>query len=182
MKSAYVGAARIFFTCSLILLKDPIRHNSCKSEPENPSVCSLSWLKLISDVLSFSKMSLRIAILWTLFWKIKQICLEHLYKHIRKTSLILCIFHFKKMLTGRGILKVAGILLKIALSKSWGLLVAPIIITVLSGSVKSPSHKNINCAFIMAVASWSWDVLDLSSESMNSNKNIIMKKKKNYFQ
>lgn len=67
--------------------------------------------------------------------------------------------------TGNDISKVAGIRLKIAGSKSLGLFVAPITITVFSGSVDKPSQSIINCAFIMAVASWSCWVLDLKKES-----------------
>lgn len=62
--------------------------------------------------------------------------------------------------------KVAGIRLRIALSKSCGLLVAPIIITVQEGSVISPSQRDMNCAFIIAVASWSCELRALKNESV----------------
>lgn len=58
-------------------------------------------------------------------------------------------------LTGILMWKVAGIRRRIALSKSCGLFVAPMIMTVHDGSVISPSHRDMNCAFIIAVASWS---------------------------
>lgn len=50
----------------------------------------------------------------------------------------------KVNLTGNDISKVDGIRLSIAGSKSLGLFVAPITITVFSGSVDKPSHSIIN--------------------------------------
>lgn len=58
--------------------------------------------------------------------------------------------------TGKAMWKVAGIRRRIALSKSWGRFVAPMMMTVQSGSVPKPSQSAMNCAFIIAVASWSW--------------------------
>ena len=58
-----------------------------------------------------------------------------------------------------------GIRLNMAASTSCGRLVAPMIITRQSGSDTSPSQKLINWVFIIAVASWSVDVLDRKNES-----------------
>lgn len=52
-----------------------------------------------------------------------------------------------------------------------GLFVAPITTTD-SDDVSNPSHICINCAFIMAVASWSWVSRDRNSESISSTKII----------
>lgn len=74
--------------------------------------------------------------------------------------------------TGRPTWKVAGIRRRIALSRSWGLFVAPIIITVHVGSVINPSHKDMNWAFIIAVASWSVELRALKNESIEELKKL----------
>ena len=58
-----------------------------------------------------------------------------------------------------------GIRRRMAASTSWGRLVAPITMTLQSGSVISPSQKLMNCVLIMAVASWSVDDLERRKES-----------------
>ena len=63
-----------------------------------------------------------------------------------------------------------GIRLNMAASTSCGRLVAPMIITRQSGSDTSPSQKLINWVFIIAVASWSVDVLDRKNESSKNDR------------
>ena len=58
-----------------------------------------------------------------------------------------------------------GIRRRMAASTSWGRLVAPITMTLQSGSVINPSQKLMNCVLIMAVASWSVDDLERRKES-----------------
>ena len=69
------------------------------------------------------------------------------------------------LLTGRPIQNMLGMRLRIAASTSCGLFVAPTIIIWQLPSVTRPSQKLMNCVFIIAVASWSVDVLDLRNES-----------------
>ena len=59
----------------------------------------------------------------------------------------------------------AGILLSMALSTSCGRLVAPMTSTQRLVSEMRPSHSDMNMAFIMAVASWSWVARDRRNES-----------------
>ena len=58
-----------------------------------------------------------------------------------------------------------GNLLSMAGSMSPGRLVAATIMILQWGSVMMPSHILMNWALIIAVASWSWELLDRKKES-----------------
>lgn len=72
-----------------------------------------------------------------------------------------------KFLTGFLMLNWHGNLLRMAGSMSLGRFVAATIMMRQLGSVMIPSHILMNWALIIAVASWSWELLDRKKESTN---------------
>ena len=76
-------------------------------------------------------------------------------------------------LSGRDIANRFGILLKIALSISLGLFVAPKMIILVRSVEFNPSQRVMNSAFIMDVASWSLLLRSRKKESISSIKIIV---------